>query len=151
MLKLSPPVSLLRPSLLLVVSLLSLPSVAEEYPNMVGVWKGHVRTVSSGSGVAGQVARGGAVISEIDLTVTFDHQDGETFIGKSRSSAQSRDQPSVPVWGAIRSTGTEAKFITGSGGRGDIWLMGPGKFEYCITNLLEGVITAYCGVLEKEK
>lgn len=126
--------------------LAALAALAESYPDMVGVWAGTVRTVSSGSG---QVARGGAVISEIDLKVTIHHQDGETFVGQSRSSQMSRDDPSVPVWGAIRSNGDEALFIGGNGGRGQLWFVGPEKFEYCLTNMQEQVMTAYCGVLEK--
>ncbi len=123
---------------------------AEDYPNMVGTWKGHIRVMSSGSDVADQVAQGGAVLSEIDLRVIFEHQDGETFIGKSRSSTTPRNEPSTPIWGALRSTGDEALFVTGGGGRGHLWLKSANEFEYCITNLEEIVITAYCGMMKRE-
>ena len=124
---------------------------ASEYSNMVGIWKGHIRIVSSGATVANEVAKGGAVLSEVDLTVTISHQDGESFIGKSRSSATPSDEPSTPVWGALRSIGDEALFVTGNGGRGHLWLKEPNEFEYCITNLNESVITAYCGILKRNQ
>ena len=134
--------------LLLSFSLISFSSQAAEYPDMMGTWKGHIRTVSSGSA---QVARGGAVISEIDLKLTMDHQDGETYIGKFRTSTMTKDDRSIRVWGAIRSNGEEASFITGGGGRGQLWFMGPGKFEYCVTNMQDEVMTAYCGILNKDQ
>jgi hypothetical protein len=68
---------------------------AAEYPNMVGVWAGSVRVVSSGQQVSDQVARGGALIQDLDLTVTVNYQDREAFMGESLSSA-SNAQP-VPV------------------------------------------------------
>ena len=134
--------------LLLGFSLISFSSQAAEYPEMMGIWKGHIRTVSSGSS---QVARGGAVISEMDLKLTIDHQDGETYIGKFRTSSMTKDERSVQVWAAIRSNGEEASFITGAGGRGQLWFMGLEKFEYCVTNMQDEVMTAYCGILEKEE
>ena len=131
---------------------LFLPTIlfAAEYPDMVGVWKGHVRVISSGQNVSDQVASGGAVLSEVDLKLTIDHQDGESFIGTSRSSNTPNNQPSTPVWGAIRSTGKEALFITSNGGRGNLWFGSKDVFEFCITNLNETVISAYCGVLKKQ-
>ena len=126
------------------------PVFAQEYPDMVGVWKGHIRTVSSGAPVDSQVARDGAIISEMDVKVTIDYQDGETYIGKVRDSLMGKNDRSIPVWGAIRSNGKEAMFIIGTGGRGNLWFMGPNKFEYCASNVDEGVVSAYCGILEKE-
>lgn len=132
------------------VLLLSLPAFAEEYPNMVGLWTGDVRTMSSGQAVSGQVARGGAVISEVKIKLTIDHQDNEVFIGSSRNSATPKDQRSTPIWGAIRSDGTEGIFVAGTGGRGKIWFVEGSKFEFCLTGLADNVISAYCGILEKE-
>ncbi|MCZ6618594.1 MAG: hypothetical protein O7E57_10710, partial [Gammaproteobacteria bacterium] len=86
---------------------------AAEYPDMVGVWAGSVRTVSSGEQVRSQVARGGALIEKLDIKLTVSYQDQEVYMGESMSSA-ARAQP-VPVWGAIRSTGKEGVFITASG------------------------------------
>jgi len=129
----------------------SIPASAVEYPDMVGAWSGHVRVVSSGTNVSDQVASGGAVLSELELTVTIDYQEGETFIGKSRASTTPREQASTPVWGAIRSTGDEAMFVTAAGGRGHLWLKQRNEFEYCITNLEETVITAYCGILNRKQ
>ena len=78
---------------------------AADYPNMEGVWVGTVRTVSSGEQVRTQVARGGALIQVIELTLTVTYQDQEVFIGESISDLPNA-QP-VSVWGAIRSTGKE--------------------------------------------
>lgn len=128
----------------------SAPVFAMEYPDMIGSWSGHVRVVSSGANVSDQVASGGAVLSDEEITVTISYQDGETFIGKSRSSATPRNQASTAVWGAMRSTGDEALFVTAAGGRGHLWMRGKNKFEYCITNLDESVITAYCGILNRK-
>ena len=138
-------------SVFLAVALLVPTSLsAAEYPDMVGVWKGHVRIISSGQNVSDQVATGGAVLSEVDLTVTIEHQDGEVFIGKSRSSTTPKNQPSTPVWGAIRSTGKEALFVGANGGRGTLCFGADKSFEFCVTNLNDTVITAYCGMLNKQ-
>ncbi|HIG43731.1 MAG: hypothetical protein ABGY96_20655 [bacterium] len=138
-------------SVFLAVTLFFPPFIfAAEYPDMVGVWKGHVRVISSGQNVSDQVASGGAVLSQVDLKVTIDHQDGESFIGSSRSSNTPKNQPSTPVWGAIRSTGKEALFISANGGRGNLWFGANGVFEFCVTNLNETVISAYCGMLKKQ-
>lgn len=123
---------------------------ADQYPDMVGVWKGHIRAVSSGESLSDQVAKNGAVLSELDLTFTIEYQNGETFIGKSRSSTTPRGQASTPVWGAIRSNGKEAQFIAGNGGRGNLWFADGDQFEFCLTNLAEKIISAYCGILKKE-
>lgn len=122
---------------------------AADYPDMVGVWEGRVRTVSSGNVTEGTVARGGMVINEIDLKVTIEHQDQESFMGKSRASTTPSDVPSARVWGTIRSNGEEAAFITSNGGRGTLWFESAQTFEYCITNLLENSFTAYCARLTK--
>ncbi len=121
---------------------------AAEYPNMEGAWMGIVRTVSSGEEVRSQVARGGAVIQEVELTFTVTYQDGEVFTGETRSTAAN----SVPlsVWGAIRSTGREAVFVTSNGGRGQLWFSSPTEFEYCYANLTQEQMSAYCAVLAKQ-
>jgi len=132
--------------LFLFFALLVTPVVfASEYPDMVGVWNGNVRIVSSGE----DVAKGGAVISNVDLTVTIDYQDGESFLGSSRAATTPKSQESLTIWGAVRSTGGEAIFVSSDGSRGNLWMKGKDSFEYCLTNLLEGVFTAYCGVLTK--
>ena len=119
-----------------------------EYPDMVGVWKGQLRTMSSGGG---QVAQGGVVLEEVGATVTIEHQDEETFIGKVRLSNFGKDQPSVRLWGAIRSNGKEAVFLGSNGAGGPIWFLDENSYEFCNTNLSDdGVMTAYCGVFKKE-
>ena len=128
----------------------SLASYADQYPDMIGIWKGHIRVVSSGAAVADQVARGGAVLSEVDAIVNIDFQEGESFIGKSRAAQTPKTQPSTAVWGALRSNGKEASFVTSDGGRGQLWMQSENSFEYCITNLQESVFTAYCGILKKD-
>jgi len=120
---------------------------AAEYPNMVGVWAGSVRVVSSGQQVSDQVARGGALIQDLDLTVTVNYQDREAFMGESLSSAANA-QP-VPVWGAIRSTGREGVFVTGNGGRGNIWFTSANEFEFCFANQTKEQMSSYCAKLKK--
>ena len=56
----------------------------------------------------------------------------------------------VPVWGAIRSTGQEAVFVTGNGGRGQLWFNRPDRFEFCFANQTPEQMTAYCAVLNKQ-
>ena len=134
---------------LLALSVLCAPigAYAASYPDMVGDWTGTIRTVTSGSSVSEQVAPGGAVIAEVELTLSITHQDGEVFIGESRSSQPG--STGTPVWGAIRSTGTEGVFITAAGGRGNMWFRGASDFEFCYGNLNEEMLSAYCGVLNK--
>ena len=120
---------------------------AMEYPDMTGSWQGEVRTVSSGEQVRSQVASGGAVIDTVNLTFTVSHQDGEAFIGESMSDAPGAEP--VPVWGAIRSTGQEAVFVTGNGGRGQLWFTSRAQFEFCFANQTPEAMSAYCAVLVK--
>ena len=128
-------------------ALLAGSAYAAEYPDMIGSWTGAVRTVSSGEQVRSEVASGGAVIQTVNLTFTVSYQDGEAFIGESTSN-----QPGavpVPVWGAIRSTGKEAVFVTGNGGRGQLWFNSPTRFEFCFANQTPEAMSAYCAVLNK--
>ncbi|NKB32158.1 MAG: hypothetical protein GKR91_03590 [Pseudomonadales bacterium] len=123
-------------------------SSAQEYPDMVGFWTGTVRVVSSGGGERLDV--GGVTITEIDLELTIDVQDRETFLGRSRTSDTPRDNPGQHVWGSIRSTGEEALFITEVGAQGQIWFSSETSFEYCLTNLVDGTITSYCAQVNKQ-
>lgn len=123
---------------------------AQGYPDMVGLWQGAVRVVSSGNADNDRLDRGGIIISEIELLLTIDAQDGETFIGRSRVSTTPADNPGSRVWGSIRSAGDEALFITETGARGHLWFDGPNTFEYCLTSLSEGVLTSYCAKLAKQ-
>ncbi len=125
---------------------------AQTYPDMVGVWKGNVRVVSSGNINSDRLDRGGVIISEIELQLTIDAQDGETFVGRSRTATTPADNPGQHVWGSIRSTGDEALFITEGGSRGHLWFQSESEFEYCLTNLDQevGTITSYCARLVKQ-
>ena len=127
----------------------STPAGAQQYPDMVGLWAGTVRVVSSGNIERDRLDRGGIVISEVELELRIDAQDGETFIGRTRSFNQSGVDTGIHVWGSIRSTGDEALFITEIGGRGHVWFEGPEEFEYCLTNLNENALTSYCARLHK--
>ena len=120
---------------------------AADYPNMEGVWGGTVRTVSSGEQVRSQVAKGGALIQDLELKLTVTYQDQEVFIGESISDLP--DAEPVPVWGAIRSTGREGVFVTANGGRGNIWFTSPGQFEFCFANQTPEQMSSYCAVLDK--
>ncbi len=120
---------------------------AADSPNMQGVWAGTVRTVSSGEQVRTQVARGGALIQDIQLRLTVSYQDQEVFIGESMSDLP--DAQPVPVWGAIRSSGEEGVVVTANGGRGNIWFTNPGQFEFCFANQTQEQMSAYCAVLDK--
>ena len=121
---------------------------AADYPNMEGVWGGTVRTVSSGEQVRTQVARGGALIQELEFKFTVSYQDQEVYMGESMSNAP--DAQPVPVWGAIRSTGKEGVFVTANGGRGNIWFTTPTQLEFCFANQTPEQMSAYCGVLDKQ-
>ncbi len=120
---------------------------AADYPNMQGVWGGTVRTVSSGEQVRTQVARGGALIQDIELRLTVSYQDQEVFIGETISDLP--DAQPVPVWGAIRSTGKEGVFVTANGGRGNIWFTTPTQLEFCFANQTPEQMSSYCAVLDK--
>ncbi len=131
---------------LLVVFLSAFPAAAD-YPDMIGVWGGKVRLVSSGDQVQGEVARGGALISDVQLTLTVVHQDGEVFVGESVSDAPG--STATPVRGAIRSTGKEGVFVTATGGRGNIWFTTATQFEFCFANQTQAAMTSYCAILQK--
>jgi hypothetical protein len=131
---------------LLVVFFSAFPAAAD-YPDMIGVWGGKVRLVSSGDQVQGEVARGGALISDVQLTLTVVHQDGEVFVGESISDAPG--STATPVWGAIRSTGKEGVFVTATGGRGNIWFTTATQFEFCFANQTQAVMSSYCAILHK--
>ena len=133
----------------LLLGLLTCSVSAADYPNMEGVWVGTVRSVSSGEQVRTQVARGGALIQEIELKCIVSYQDQEVFIGES-SIANAPDAQAVPVWGSIRSTGKEGVFVTAHGGRGNIWFTTPSQFEFCYANQTPEWMSSYCAVLEKQ-
>ena len=127
------------------------PVNAADYPDMVGKWTGDVRVVESGRGTEGGVARGGMQVRDVGLTVYVDAQEGETFIGRIRSTATPADEPSPRVWGTIRSTGNEAIFATSGGARGQIWFDASDKLEFCLTNVSEELVTAYCANVSQQK
>ncbi len=126
--------------------LLSPWTFAQDYPDMVGTWSGPVRIVEAG--ISG-VAKGGMMVSDVEVKVIIEHQDGESFLGSTRNSQMASNQPSNRVWGTIRSDGTEAIFITSAGARGQLWFASDKQFEFCITNLQEEQATAYCAKLKK--
>ena len=134
-------------SICLLVVFSSAFSAAADYPDMLGTWGGKVRLVSSGDQVQGEVARGGALISDVQLTLTVVHQDGEVFVGESSSDAPG--STATPVWGAIRSTGKEGVFVTATGGRGNIWFTTATQFEFCFANQTQAVMSSYCAILQK--
>jgi len=143
--------SRMRTHIIMIFSLcLAQATFGDSYPDMLGTWSGQIRVVSSGESLNDQVATGGAVISEMALKLTIHHQDGATFIGKVRSSLTPKSQPSNAIWGAVRSNGKEALFVTSAGGRGNLWFGKSNSFEFCITTLDEKTISAYCGVMVKE-
>jgi len=135
-------------SLMIFGAILASTVSAAEYPDMVGLWSGDVRTVSSGEQVRNQVARGGGLIEQVKLSFSVDYQDDEVFMGTSKSNAPGAE--ATPVWGAIRSTGTQAVFVTSNGGRGQVWFKSATEFEYCFANQTPEAMSAHCAVLKKE-
>lgn len=119
-----------------------------EYPDMTGQWIGNIRTVSTGEQVRTQVARGGALIQDQEISMQVSHQDQEVFMGETTSSLP--NSMPVSIWGAIRSTGKEGVFVTANGGRGNIWFTSPGTMEFCFANQTQEQMSAYCGVLRKQ-
>ena len=139
----------LKSFLCMISAIIVITANAQSYPDMVGFWSGTVRVVSSGNVDNDRLDAGGVIIQEIELELTIDLQDGETFIGRSRTSDTPANNPGQHVWGSIRSTGKEALFITETGAQGQIWFSDESSFEYCLTNLVEGTITSYCANLRK--
>ncbi|PCI79190.1 MAG: hypothetical protein COB20_05245 [SAR86 cluster bacterium] len=123
---------------------------AQDYPEMEGLWKGHIRMVESPKLVSSGLATGGVIISEADLVLTIIAQDGEVFIGTSRLSTMSNDAEPIHVYGSIRSTGTEGLFIDSLGGHGQLWFQDGNNFEYCYSSLGSDSIISYCAKLQKE-
>ncbi len=122
---------------------------AQSYPDMTGVWSGHVRTVQSGGLERDRLAAGGAIIGDLDLELNITFQDSEVFIGTTRTSNMSSDDEGIHVWGSIRSNGNTALFIDSTEGHGQLWFAGESNFEYCYTRLNDTGIMSYCGVLSR--
>lgn len=122
---------------------------AQSYPDMTGVWSGHVRTVQSGGLEQDRLAAGGAIIGDLDLELNITFQDSEVFIGTTRTSTMSSGDEGIHVWGSIRSNGNTALFIDSTEGHGQLWFAGENNFEYCYTRLNEAGIMSYCGVLSR--
>lgn len=123
---------------------------AQNYPEMTGLWKGHIRIVTSPNLSSDDLVEGGVIISEVDLELTIIAQDGEVFIGRSRLSSMARDAESIHVYGSIRSTGREGLFIDSLGGHGQLWFEDSNNFEYCYSSLGTASIVSYCAKLQKE-
>ncbi len=57
---------------------------------MTGLWKGHMRIVTSPNLRSDDLVAGGVVINEADLELTIIAQEGEVFIGSSQLSTMAR-------------------------------------------------------------
>ena len=123
---------------------------AQNYPQMTGVWKGHIRIVTSPNLRSDDLVAGGVIISEADLELTISAQDGEVFIGSSQLSTMARGAEPILVYGSIRSTGREGIFIDSLGGHGQLWFEDNNNFEYCYSSLGTDSIVSYCAKLQKE-
>jgi hypothetical protein len=123
---------------------------AQSYPEMTGLWKGHIRIVTSPNLRSDELVAGGVIISEADLELTIIAQDGEVFIGSSRLSTMARGAESIHVYGSVRSTGREGIFIDSLGGHGQLWFEDNNNFEYCYSSLGTDSIVSYCAKLRQE-
>ena len=123
---------------------------AQSYPQMTGVWKGHIRIVTSPNLRSDDLVAGGVIISEADLELTISAQDGEVFIGSSQLSTMARGAEPILVYGSIRLTGREGIFIDSLGGHGQLWFEDNNNFEYCCSSLGTDSIVSYCAKLQKE-
>jgi len=123
---------------------------AQSSPEMTGVWKGHIRIVTSPNLSSDELIAGGVIISEADLELTIIAQDGEVFIGSSRLSTMASDADPIHVYGSVRSTGREGIFIDSLGGHGQLWFEDNDNFEYCYSSLSTASIVSYCAKLQKE-
>ena len=117
---------------------------------MTGVWKGHIRIVTSPNLRSDDLVAGGVIISEADLELTISAQDGEVFIGSSQLSTMARGAEPILVYGSIRLTGREGIFIDSLGGHGQLWFEDNNNFEYCYSSLGTDSIVSYCAKLQKE-
>lgn len=134
----------------LLLLILPLSLYAQSYPEMTGLWKGHIRIVTSPNLSSDDLAAGGVIISEADLELLIIAQDGEVFIGTSRLSTMTSGADPIQVYGAIRSTGKEGLFIDSLGGHGQLWFEDNNNFEYCYSSLRADSIVSYCAKLQKE-
>jgi hypothetical protein len=85
---------------------------------MTGLWKGHMRIVTSPNLRSDDLVAAGVVISEADLELTIIAQEGEVFIGSSQLSTMARGAKPIHVYGSVQSTGREEIFIDSLGGHG---------------------------------
>ncbi len=134
----------------LLLLILPLSLFGQSYPEMTGLWKGHIRIVTSPNLSSDDLVAGGVIISEADLELTIIAQDGEVFMGTSRLSTMESGSAPIRVYGAIRSTGKEGLFIDSLGGHGQLWFEDSNNFEYCYSSLGTASIVSYCAKLQKE-
>jgi hypothetical protein len=123
---------------------------AQDYPEMTGIWIGHIRMVESPNLSESGLVAGGVIISEADLELTIMAQDGEVFIGTSRLSTMASGADVIHVYGSVRSTGKEGLFIDSLGGHGQLWFQDGNNFEYCYSSQSSDNIISYCAKLQKE-
>ena len=82
---------------------------------MTGLWKEHMRIVTSPNLRSDDLVAGGVVISDADLELAIIAQEGEVFIGSSQLSTMARAAKPIHVYGSVRSTGREEIFIDSLG------------------------------------
>lgn len=120
-------------------------------PDLTGTWSARLRSIYRGVGLGGQGASEGADIDYLRFTIEISVQDGRLFYGTSRSQAQGTEaDPPQEVFGAIRSDGKSAIYIT-STGRGTIYFISAEEMEVCGGRGSEEVMLAFCSLLQRER
>ena len=118
-------------------------------PDLTGAWTARLRSIYRGVGALGLGSSEGADIDYLRLTVDIEIQDGHLFYGTIRSQAAgAEDAPAQEVFGAIRSDGKTAIYVT-STGRGTMYFNSDDEIEVCGGRGDAEVMLAFCSPLRR--
>jgi hypothetical protein len=115
-------------------------------PDLTGKWSASLRSIYRGE--IGNLDGGasGADIGSLRVTVFIEIQDGRVFYGHFQTGGS--EAPKEEVFGAIRSDGSVASYIT-EGGRGLMFVNSPDEIEICGGRGGSDVMLAFCSPLHR--
>lgn len=134
-------------ALMTAVLLLSLsPALAQEWPDLLGTWKGMSRAVVLGEGGHYDGDVSGAKFLEAELTIEWTDQDNGRYVGTITSPMKTE-----PKLGILSADGTSF-FTVDSDGASDGRLIDADHFELCYqqTSAADEQMVASCVVFERQ-
>ncbi len=118
-------------------------------PDLTGTWSARLRSIYRGVGALGLGASEGADIDYLRLTIDIEIQDGRLFYGTFHSQAPgAEDAPPQEIFGAIRSNGETAIYVTAAG-RGTMYFGSGEEIEVCGGRGDADVMLAFCSRMRR--